>query len=189
MPGSDRAGQRELRGSRLHRGFSRPPAQDVPGWDTTASDELIEIWQDGHLSVPASDGEQFSELNATASVRVTRSAATPARGSRRPRVAARQSGLLTSRPKWAGQESNLRPMDYESTALTAELPARGAGLRLVGSPSMVDGWSTRIPFRAILGPLAAPAPNASCWTSRRALATFSAAGKRGAPRNSLITCA
>ena len=53
---------------------------------------------------------------------------------------------------WAGQESNLRPMDYESTALTAELPARGAGLRLVRLTSMVDGWSARIPFVVILGP-------------------------------------
>ena len=44
--------------------FSITPAQNVPGWDTTASDQKIEIWQDGYLGVPASDGEQFAELNA-----------------------------------------------------------------------------------------------------------------------------
>ncbi len=44
--------------------FSITPAQNVPGWDTTASDQKIEIWQDGYLGVPAIDGEQFAELNA-----------------------------------------------------------------------------------------------------------------------------
>ena len=44
--------------------FSITPAQNVPGWDTTASDQRIEIWQDGYLGVPAIDGEQFAELNA-----------------------------------------------------------------------------------------------------------------------------
>ena len=40
-------------------------AQKVPGWDTTASNQGIEIWQDGYLGVPATDGEQFAELNAS----------------------------------------------------------------------------------------------------------------------------
>src|SRR5207253_5131899 len=37
------------------------------------------------------------------------------------------AGAAPSAPlRWAGQDSNLRPTDYESAALTAELPARRA---------------------------------------------------------------
>jgi hypothetical protein len=56
---------------------------------------------------------------------------------------AAQSGSTTALPRnwmrggeWAGQDSNLRPTDYESAALTAELPARGCGpRRLMLGPS------------------------------------------------------
>jgi hypothetical protein len=37
----------------------------VPGWTTTASDALIEIWSSGFNGVASPDGEQFAELNAT----------------------------------------------------------------------------------------------------------------------------
>lgn len=37
----------------------------VPGWKTTASDNLIEIWATGWNGVPAAKGSQFAELNAT----------------------------------------------------------------------------------------------------------------------------
>jgi len=37
----------------------------VPGWTTTASDSLIEIWSSGFNGVTSPDGEQFAELNAT----------------------------------------------------------------------------------------------------------------------------
>ena len=37
---------------------------DVPGWDTTANDNKIEIWTNGFLGVPAYEGSQFAELNA-----------------------------------------------------------------------------------------------------------------------------
>lgn len=37
----------------------------VPGWATTASDGLIEIWATGWNGVPAEQGSQFAELNAT----------------------------------------------------------------------------------------------------------------------------
>ena len=37
----------------------------VPGWNTTASDHLIELWRDGFNGVPAHAGNQFAELNAT----------------------------------------------------------------------------------------------------------------------------
>ncbi|MER7515627.1 hypothetical protein [Streptomyces sp. NPDC126499] len=38
--------------------------QHVPGWRTTATDHLIELWHSGFNGVPAADGEQFAELNA-----------------------------------------------------------------------------------------------------------------------------
>jgi len=37
---------------------------DIPGWLTTASDGRIEVWVDGFLGVPASDGTHLVELNA-----------------------------------------------------------------------------------------------------------------------------
>ncbi|WP_115900801.1 SprB repeat-containing protein, partial [Tenacibaculum gallaicum] len=36
----------------------------VPGWDSTASDNLIEIWYNGFNGVPAHEGNSFAELNA-----------------------------------------------------------------------------------------------------------------------------
>lgn len=36
----------------------------VPGWLTTATDHLIEIWHSGFNGVPSADGTQFAELNA-----------------------------------------------------------------------------------------------------------------------------
>lgn len=38
---------------------------DVPGWQTTATDSQIELWSNKFLGVPAFDGNQFAELNAT----------------------------------------------------------------------------------------------------------------------------
>jgi len=37
---------------------------DVPGWETNATDHKIEIWASGFLGVPAQEGNQFLELNA-----------------------------------------------------------------------------------------------------------------------------
>jgi gliding motility-associated-like protein len=37
----------------------------VPGWETTASDHLLEFWGSGFLGVPAYEGNQFVEINAT----------------------------------------------------------------------------------------------------------------------------
>ena len=34
------------------------------GWATTAPDNLIEVWGDGFLGVPAYEGSSFAELNA-----------------------------------------------------------------------------------------------------------------------------
>ncbi|AYN37774.1 DUF11 domain-containing protein [Streptomyces dangxiongensis] len=36
----------------------------VPGWLTTASDHMIELWRSGFSGVPAAEGAQFAELNA-----------------------------------------------------------------------------------------------------------------------------
>lgn len=37
---------------------------DVPGWETTATDNKIEMWVTGFQGVPAQEGRQFFELNA-----------------------------------------------------------------------------------------------------------------------------
>lgn len=39
-------------------------ANQVPCWQTTASDNMIEIWNNGFLGVPSYSGNQFIELNA-----------------------------------------------------------------------------------------------------------------------------
>ncbi|MFD5558504.1 isopeptide-forming domain-containing fimbrial protein [Streptomyces sp. NPDC127068] len=39
-------------------------ARKVPGWITTATDHLIELWRSGHNGVPSAVGSQFAELNA-----------------------------------------------------------------------------------------------------------------------------
>ncbi|MFD7512130.1 DUF11 domain-containing protein, partial [Streptomyces sp. NPDC059853] len=36
----------------------------VPGWLTTASDHMVELWHSGFLGVPSAEGSQFAELNA-----------------------------------------------------------------------------------------------------------------------------
>ncbi|MCK9364848.1 MAG: hypothetical protein M0P74_14775 [Syntrophales bacterium] len=38
---------------------------NVPSWQTTASDGRIEIWHDGYNSIPAYSGTYFAEVNAT----------------------------------------------------------------------------------------------------------------------------
>ncbi|MER8044638.1 hypothetical protein [Streptomyces sp. NPDC094032] len=38
--------------------------RNVPGWLTTATDHMIELWHSGFNGVPSADGEQFAELNA-----------------------------------------------------------------------------------------------------------------------------
>ncbi|MFK7921979.1 MAG: T9SS type A sorting domain-containing protein [Bacteroidia bacterium] len=37
---------------------------DVPGWETTATDHKIEIWEDGFGNTSAYSGHQFAEINA-----------------------------------------------------------------------------------------------------------------------------
>ena len=41
----------------------------IPGWDPTASDNVIEIWNTGFMSVPAYDGDYFCEINSRVSQR------------------------------------------------------------------------------------------------------------------------
>lgn len=40
-------------------------AKRVPGWITTATDHMIELWHSGFMGVVAAEGVQFAELNAT----------------------------------------------------------------------------------------------------------------------------
>lgn len=41
-----------------------PDESMVPGWETSASDNIMEFWGGGFNGVPAADGSQFVELNA-----------------------------------------------------------------------------------------------------------------------------
>lgn len=41
------------------------PASDVPAWTTTSITPVIELWVDGQAGVPAYEGQQFAELDAT----------------------------------------------------------------------------------------------------------------------------
>jgi len=43
---------------------------DITGWNTTASDNKIEIWKSGFNSVPAYEGTYFAEINANMSARM-----------------------------------------------------------------------------------------------------------------------
>ncbi|EFK99663.1 cell wall surface anchor family protein [Streptomyces sp. SPB78] len=44
---------------------SQPQARKfVPGWRTTATDHMVELWRTGFNGVPSIDGQQFAELNA-----------------------------------------------------------------------------------------------------------------------------
>ncbi|MCZ2827255.1 hypothetical protein O2W14_00215 [Modestobacter sp. VKM Ac-2986] len=45
--------------------FAFLPENQVPGWRTTATDGLIELWRAPFQGVPAAAGSQFAELNAT----------------------------------------------------------------------------------------------------------------------------
>lgn len=42
------------------------PAAELGGWETTSADQVIEVWRNGHMDVPAAAGNQFVELNAKA---------------------------------------------------------------------------------------------------------------------------
>jgi LruC domain-containing protein len=46
------------------KSFSIKDASEVPGWETTANDNKIEIWSDLFNGVPAQEGRQFFEINA-----------------------------------------------------------------------------------------------------------------------------
>jgi len=45
--------------------YTQTSETNVPGWQTTATDGLIEIWTSGFNGVPSQEGNQFVELNAT----------------------------------------------------------------------------------------------------------------------------
>jgi hypothetical protein len=57
--------------------FCQFPVADVPSWQTTDTEQTIELWNDGHRGVPAYDGAQFVELNATSRSTVWQDVALP----------------------------------------------------------------------------------------------------------------
>jgi hypothetical protein len=44
--------------------FCQLPVDEVTGWSTSSSDQVIELWQSGHTGVVSPEGNQFGELNA-----------------------------------------------------------------------------------------------------------------------------
>lgn len=57
--------------------FCQFPVADVPNWQTTDENQVIEIWNDGHRDVPAYEGAQFVELNASMRATVWQDIALP----------------------------------------------------------------------------------------------------------------
>jgi hypothetical protein len=57
--------------------FCQFPAADVSDWETTDTNQRIEIWNDGHRGIPAYEGAQFVELNATMRATVWQDVALP----------------------------------------------------------------------------------------------------------------
>ncbi len=51
-------------GWQLFPDASQQKPNSVPGWLTTATDHMIEIWKSGMGGVPSDEGQQFAELNA-----------------------------------------------------------------------------------------------------------------------------
>lgn len=59
----------------INGGFEQPPVpagtfqlindSNIPGWETSATDNVMELWGTGFNGVPAFAGNQFAELNAT----------------------------------------------------------------------------------------------------------------------------
>ena len=47
--------------------FRQYPQECIPYWQTTAPDNLIEIWKSGYLTVPSYSGDYFAEINASSS--------------------------------------------------------------------------------------------------------------------------
>ncbi|MBC6426201.1 MAG: gliding motility-associated C-terminal domain-containing protein [Ekhidna sp.] len=45
-------------------GYTFLPQEDLPGWSTTATDNEVELWNDGTFGVDAFEGEQFAEILA-----------------------------------------------------------------------------------------------------------------------------
>ena len=48
----------------INSGYTIIHQDQVPGWETTATDHKIEIWKSGFNGVPSQEGNQFFELNA-----------------------------------------------------------------------------------------------------------------------------
>jgi hypothetical protein len=46
-------------------GFCQFPVSETGGWQSSSEAQVIELWSDGYHGVPAPEGQQFVELNAT----------------------------------------------------------------------------------------------------------------------------
>jgi hypothetical protein len=57
--------------------FCQFPASDLDGWSTTSPEQVIELWHDLHMNVPAPQGSQFAELDATSEDTLSQDVALP----------------------------------------------------------------------------------------------------------------
>ena len=71
----------------------------IPGWRTTATDHMIEVWPDPNFeNIPAYEGEQFIELNANQVSGVYQDYNTPAQGTVFSYSFAHRARTITSQP-------------------------------------------------------------------------------------------
>ncbi|MES1184898.1 MAG: hypothetical protein ABUL60_13875 [Myxococcales bacterium] len=57
--------------------FCQVPAADVAGWRTSSGVQQIEVWHDGYHGVPAPEGSQFVELDASSPDTLSQDVALP----------------------------------------------------------------------------------------------------------------
>jgi hypothetical protein len=57
--------------------FCQVPAADVAGWRTTSSTQVIEVWHGDYQGVPAPEGDQFVELDASSPDTLSQDVALP----------------------------------------------------------------------------------------------------------------
>ena len=119
-------------------------ADDVPFWETTASDNAIELWEGGFKGVPAFEGDQFAELNANLKAAIFQDIATVPGTSLRWSVAHRgRSGTDTA-------VFSIGPPGGELTAIRRMVSPNDEWIVYSGSVVIPAGQEiTRVQFDAV----------------------------------------
>lgn len=127
-------------------GFVITDEDNVPFWDTTATDNGIELWFENHNSVPAYEGDQFAELNANEPAALYQDIATVPGASLRWSVAHRgRSGTDTA-------IFSAGPLGAELTPVRKMVSPNDNWIIYSGSMVIPAGQTTtRVQFEAIGG--------------------------------------